>query len=108
MINTANPCFENLNDIIITNTKNVMVSGKYCFFGAIIVSNFTNNTRFEDRVLNVQIKDEQKYMTIICSSGDACIIECLSLGSCTTINFQCDGLCNITDGTGMQLGVLYS
>lgn len=86
---------------IYTNIKNIDVSGKYCLSGATITSNFTNSTRFNNRTLNLKINGLQNNFTLICSAGDTCIVQCLSKGSCSKIDFYCHGICVIHDGRGM-------
>ena len=84
----------------ISNTRNIVVSGKKCVSDAIIISNFTEKTRFGDRTLTMTISNKQGKFTIYCTAGDTCIVYCVSRQSCTTIDLYCEGICNIHDLKG--------
>ena len=100
IINATQSCYG--YDVNISNTKNIQVFGKYCLSDTTVISNFSNYTKFEeDRTLNLKIDGMQDEFTIICNVNDTCIVECMSKGSCATIDFYCDGNCWVYDATGM-------
>ena len=80
--------------------QNIQAWGYNSLVNSTIMSNykyeFDNNTSIQGNELSITINDDiaNEYF-IYCNETDICYIYCVSNHSCTYMNLQCDGVCDI-------------
>ena len=90
-----------LEKSIISGFRNLYVNGTNALNFSVISSgstiNDTNLNLTSQVILGIDGTNYDKYH-VSCSNGDECIINCLSLKSCTHMILNCDGVCYLNCG----------